>query len=216
MNNEVGAASVAPAQSERPGVLVFEQQPKESAKAFAAFSLYLSLGSERGLREVARKLGKSLTVVGKWSSKFDWPARVAAYAAHLAIVEREAIEASARAKGPQWEAREQQLRETEWSMHERAIAAAKRGLDEYMKREKVYANLTDIARMLEIASKLGRLATGLGTDGERRKGDELPTMRVEVTVALEKIYGEPLPGEVAAPPAMVDVEAVPALPEKTA
>jgi hypothetical protein len=91
-----------------------------------------------------------------------------------------------------------------------AIAAAKKGLAAYMEREKVYANLADIARMLEIASKLGRLATGLGTDGERRTGDDLPTLRVEVTVALEKIYGDPLPGEI------VDVETVPALPEKTA
>lgn len=187
--------------------LMFEQQPRESAKAFAAFSLYLSLGPERSLAEVAQRLRKSVTMLGRWSAKFDWPARVAAYAAHLAVVEREAIEAVARAKGPQWEAREQQLRETEWAMHERAIEAAKRGLDEYMKREKVYANLADIARMLEIASKLGRLATGLGTDGERRNGDDLPTVRVEVTVALEKIYGEPLPGEVAAPP-IVDVEEV--------
>jgi len=188
--------------------LMFEQQPRESAKAFAAFSLYLSLGPERSLAEVAQRLRKSVTMLGRWSAKFDWPARVAAYAAHLAVVEREAIEAVARAKGPQWEAREQQLRETEWAMHERAIEAAKRGLDEYMKREKVYANLADIARMLEIASKLGRLATGLGTDGERRNGDDLPTVRVEVTVALEKIYGEPLPGEVAVPPPIVDVEEV--------
>ncbi len=189
--------------------MVFEQQPGESDRAFAAFSVYLSLGPQRGLREVARKLDKSLTVVGQWSSKFDWPARVAAHAAHLAIVEREAIEAAARSKGAEWASREQQLRETEWAMHERAIAAAKRGLDAYMAREKVYANLADIARMLEIASKLGRLATGLGTDGERRKGDELPAVRVEVKVALEKIYGEPLPGEV------VDVETVPQLPERT-
>ena len=78
-----------------------------------------------------------------------------------------------------------------------------------MEREKVYTNLADIARMLEIASKLGRLATGLGTEGEHGKGDDLPGLRVEVTVALEKIYGEPLPGEI------VDVETVPALPEKT-
>jgi hypothetical protein len=120
----------------------------------------------------------------------------------LAVVEREAVEAVARSKAAEWESREQALRETEWQMHERAIAAAKRGLDAYMEREKVYANLADIARMLEIASKLGRLATGLGTDGDRRKGDDLPAVRVEVTVALEKIYGEPLPGEV------VDVEVV--------
>jgi hypothetical protein len=98
-------------------------------------------------------------------------------------------------------------------MHEAAIAAAKKGLAAFMEKDKVYANLADIARMLEIASKLGRLATGLGTEGERRGGDDLPGLRVEVTVALEKIYGD---AEVAAPPAIVDVQTVPVLPEKIA
>ena len=189
--------------------LPFEKQPRESEKAFAAFSLYLSQGSERSIEGCARKLLKSSRLLRRWAQKFDWPARLAAHGAHLAIVEREAIEAVARGKAAEWESREQRLRETEWEMHEAAIAAAKRGLKAYMEREKVYANLADIARMLEIASKLGRLATGLGTDGERHNGDDLPTMRVEVTVALEKIYGEPLLGEI------VDVEAVPVLPEKT-
>ena len=182
--------------------LAFEQQPRESNKAFAAFSLYLSLGAQRSLALVSQKLSKSEQLLKRWSAKFDWQGRVAAHNAHLAIVEREAIEAVARGKSAEWKSREQKLRETEWAMHERAIAAAKKGLDAYMARDKVYANLADIARMLEIASKLGRLATGLGTDGERRKGDDLPAVRVEVTVALEKIYGEPLPGEV------VDVEEV--------
>ena len=188
---------------------MFEQQPRESAKAFAAFSLYLNLGPERSTAAVASKLAKSEQLIRRWSAKFGWTDRVAAYAAHLAVVEREAIEATVRGRAAIWERREQALKETEWAMHERAIAAAKRGLDEYMKREKVYANLADIARMLEIASKLGRLATGLGTDGERRKGDDLPAVRVEVTVALEKIYGEPLPGEV------VDAEVVGETPATT-
>ena len=181
--------------------LMFEQQPNESAKAFAAFSLYLSLGAERSTAAVASKLAKSEQLIRRWSAKYGWTDRVAAYAAHLAVVEREAIEATVRGRAAIWESREQALKETEWAMHERAIAAAKRGLDAYMEREKVYANLADIARMLEIASKLGRLATGLG-DGERRKDGDLPAVRVEVTVALEKIYGEPLPGEV------VEVEVV--------
>jgi len=188
--------------------LPFEKQPRESAKAFAAFSLYLSQGAERSTAAVAKELAKSEQLVRRWSAKFAWTDRVAAHAAHLAIVEREAIEAAARGKAAEWESREQKLRETEWAMHEAAIAAAKKGLAAYMDREKVYANLADIARMLEIASKLGRLATGLG-DGDGRKADDLPAMRVEVTVALEKIYGEPIPGEI------LDVEAVPVLPEKT-
>ena len=188
--------------------LPFEKQPRESAKAFAAFSLYLSQGAERSTREVGKQLGKSEGLIERWAAKFDWRSRVAAHAAHLAIVEREAIEAAARGKAAEWESREQKLRETEWQMHEAAIAAAKKGLAAYMEKDKVYANLADIARMLEIASKLGRLATGLGTDGDGRKADDLPAMRVEVTVALEKIYGDPLPGEI------IDVETVP-LPEKT-
>ncbi len=184
----------------------FEQLPKESAKAFAAFSLYLNLGAERSLAAVAQKLSKSEQLLKRWSAKFDWPARVAAHAAHLAVVERGAIEATARGKAAEWEKRETQLRETEWSMHERAIAAAKRGLDAYMEREKVYANLADIARMLEIASKLGRLATGLDkSNGEQRDGGDLPTLRVEVTVALEKIYGQAEPAPTGG---IVDVEVV--------
>ena len=190
----------------------FEQQPRESNKAFAAFSLYLSLGPERSTAEVAKKLAKSEQLIRRWSAKFAWTDRVAAHGAHYAIIEREAVEAVARSKAAEWEKRETQLRETEWAMHERAIAAAKRGLDAYMEKDKVYANLADIARMLEIASKLGRLATGLGTDGERRTGDDLPGLRVEVTVALEKIYG----GDAAPDAKIVDVETVPALPEKTA
>jgi len=188
---------------------LFEKHDRESDKAFAAFSLYLSQGPERSTAAVAKELAKSEQLVRRWSAKFGWTDRVAAHGAHLAIVEREAIEAAARGKAAEWSSREQKLRETEWAMHEAAIAAAKKGLAAYMERDKVYANLADIARMLEIASKLGRLATGLGTDGDGRKADELPAMRVEVTVALEKIYGEPLPGEV------IDVEAVPVLPEKT-
>jgi hypothetical protein len=192
--------------------LPFEQQPRESAKAFAAFSLYLSLGPERSLAKVSKQLQKSVTMLGRWSSKFDWPARLAAHSAHLAVVEREAIEAAARRNAAVWETREQKLKETEWKLHERAIAAAEKALDAFMEKEKVYANLADIARMLEIASKLGRLATGLG-DGDGRKGDDVPAVRVEVTVALEKIYGQMesglnLPPPAAAKPAIVDVEEV--------
>ena len=186
--------------------LPFEQQARESARAFEAFSEYLKLGPERSLAAVAQKLSKSEQLLKRWSAKFDWPARVAAHAAHLAVVERGAIEATARGKAAEWEKRETQLRETEWSMHERAIAAAKRGLDAYMEREKVYANLADIARMLEIASKLGRLATGLDkSNGEQRDGGDLPTLRVEVTVALEKIYGQAEPAPTGG---IVDVEVV--------
>ena len=68
----------------------FEQQPRESAKAFAAFSLYLNLGPQRSTAAVANKLAKSEQLIRRWSAKFAWTDRVAAHAAHYAIIEREA------------------------------------------------------------------------------------------------------------------------------
>ena len=180
---------------------VFEQQPRESAKAFEAFSVYLGMGPERSLAAVAQKLAKSRQLLKRWSAKFDWPGRVQAQAAYLAIVEREATEALAREKGAEWLKRQQTLRQTEWEMHEKCIAAAKRGLAAFMEREKVYANLADISRMLEVASRLGRLASGLATDKTEVTGEDGGAIRVEFEAALKKVYGRKA--------AVVDVEAVP-------
>jgi hypothetical protein len=79
-----------------------------------------------------------------------------------------------------------------------------------MSREKVYANLADIARMLEVASKLGRLASGLATDKTEITGEDGGPIRLELEAALKKVYG-----------AVVDVAAEPlqeanALPEPRA
>lgn len=185
--------------------LPFEQQVKESDKAFAAFALYLSMGSERSTAAVATKLTKSEQLVRRWSARWRWTERVTAHAAHFAAVEREASEALARGKSAEWLKRQQELREREWTMHEKCIAAAERGLKAFMEREKVYANLADIARMLEVASKLGRLASGLATDKTEVTGEDGGPIRVELAAALNKIYGD-----------VVDVEAVPVPPAQLA
>ena len=190
------------------GRLPFEQLPKESAKAFAAFTAYLNLGPERSVATVGEQLGKSGSLLERWAKRFDWTARAHAHAAHLAAVEREAAEALARGKAAEWLKRQTALRETEWRMHEKCIAAAERGLKAFMEREKVYANLSDIARILEVASKLGRLAAGMATDKTEVTGVDGGPLRVELSAALAKVYGA-----AAAPPGnVVDVEAVPVQP----
>ena len=111
--------------------LIFEQQPRESNKAFAAFSLYLSLGPERSTAAVAKKLAKSEQLIRRWSAKFGWTDRVAAHGAHLAIIEREAVEAVARGKAVEWEQRETQLRETEWTLRGELVEAGLKVLDKF-------------------------------------------------------------------------------------
>ena len=167
----------------------FEQQPKETAKAFAAFSLYLNMGPERSLEGVGRRLDKSGGLVERWSSRWRWAERVEAHAAHLATVEREAVEVVARSKAAEWAKRQDEVRQGEWEMHEKCIGAARKAFDAFMAREKVYANLADIARMLEVASKLGRLASGLATDKTEVTGEDGGAIRVEFEAALKKVYG---------------------------
>ena len=195
----------------------FEQQPKEGARAFEAFSVYLNLGPGRSLAAVAQKLAKSKQLLKRWSAKFDWPGRVQAQAAYLATVEREATEALARGKSAEWLKRQQEVREQEWELHEKCIAAAKRGLAAFMDREKVYANLADISRMLEVASKLGRLATGMATDKTEVTGEDGGPIRIELEAALRKVYGGVVDVEATAaaqPDALPAGEGRPALPEK--
>ena len=180
---------------------IFEQQPKESAKAYEAFSVYLNMGPERSLAAVGKRLGKSAGLMERWSRKYDWAARVEAHAAHLATVEREATEAVARSRSAEWIKRREQVREREWQMHEKCIAAAQRAFEAFMAREKVYANLADISRMLEVASKLGRLAAGMATDKTEITGEDGGPIRIELEAALKKVYGQGNPG-----PAIVDVE----------
>jgi hypothetical protein len=181
----------------------FEQQPKESNKAFAAFSVYLNLGPERSLAAVARQLAKSEQLLKRWSARYDWPARVQAHAAHLATVEREAQEVMTRTRAAEWIQRREDHRQEEWDLRGELIVAGRAVLTRFKDGAKG-ATLGDVARALELASKLGRLATGMATDKTEITGEDGGPIQVELSAALEKIYG------VAAPPAkMAEAEVTP-------
>ena len=182
----------------------FDQQPKESAKAFAAFELYLNMGPERSLGAVGQKLGKSGALIERWSSRWQWTERVQAHAAHLAAVEREATEAVARGKSAEWLKRQEDQRDEEWKSRGELLKMAREAIKRWKNKPERCGSLEGIARLLELASKLGRLASGMPTDRTELTGEDGGPIRVELTAALNKIYGEPLPGEV------VDVEAAPA------
>jgi hypothetical protein len=189
----------------------FEQQPRESHKAFAAFSLYLSLGPQRSLEEVGRKLGKSKVLMERWSSKFDWVSRVQAQAAHMAIVEREAAEAMAREKGVDWVKRQEEQRSAEWQARSDLVELAKRAIERWKKNENKCGTLEGIARLLDLASKLGRLASGMPTDRTEVTREVRGKIDMNWEIALRKVYGSK-EAKVAAPPAYVDVETLPAPP----
>lgn len=58
---------------------LWERQPYETAVAFAAFVTYRDMGPSRSHARVGRKLGKSTTLMNRWSSQWSWVQRVEAY-----------------------------------------------------------------------------------------------------------------------------------------
>ncbi len=185
--------------------MIFEQQPKESAKAFAAFSLYRDMGPERSLAAVAVKLGKSKVMMEKWSSKFDWPARVAAHGAHLAIVEREAAEAVVREKGVDWARRYNELRESEWKARCELVDLAWEVIRRWRAKEERCGSLEGLARLLDLMSTLGRRACEVATEKKEVTGADGGPIRIEIEAALNKIYGQAEPGPHGASPKAVEV-----------
>ena len=188
--------------------LAFEQQPKESAKAFEAFALYLGMGAERSLAKVGQRLGKSGSLIERWSRRFGWTDRVSEHAAHLAAVEREATEALARGKAAVWLARREEQAEEEWLWRRELVTASRKVLRRFIDDDKG-ATLGDVARALELASKLGRLASGMPTEHTALMGLDGGPIQIELSAALNKIYGADAPPGGEAERDFVDVEATP-------
>ena len=57
----------------------WERQKGESAQAFEAFFLYLEMGGSRSLRAVSQELGKSKTLIDRWSRTYKWVERCRAW-----------------------------------------------------------------------------------------------------------------------------------------
>lgn len=68
----------------------------ESAVAHRAFLAYLDLGPDRTLRPAAERVGKSVALMKKWSSRHDWRLRAEAYDAAEMEESRESAERARR------------------------------------------------------------------------------------------------------------------------
>lgn len=180
--------------------LPFEQKPDESAKAFEAFTVYLNMGAKRSLEAVGRHLGKSKALMERWSKRHNWVMRVDAHAQHWAALTRRAevdvVHEFALAKAKRQEAQ----KESEWQLRCEAIALAREAIARFKDNSKKCSTLEGIARMIELASKIGRLSCDMATDRTEKTVDEVRTLSVEFKTAIEKIYGQPVP------PEFVDVE----------
>ncbi len=164
----------------------FDRQPGESAKAHAAAKLYFELGAQRSLEAVGQKLGKSGTLLSRWSSRWQWVARAKAYDEHLELLDLVAKQKATEAAATKWAERRAEQREAEWQLSEQLIVKAREMLtwplaqsiveettdddDQSLKQtvivKPVRWSMADVPRILETASKLARLSTEMETSRE--------------------------------------------------
>ena len=69
----------------------WDRRPYESKQAYQAFMVYMDLGLDRSLAATGRELGKSTTLMSRWSARWAWVARTDAYDYEAQIREDEAI-----------------------------------------------------------------------------------------------------------------------------
>lgn len=83
-----------------------------------------------------------------------------------------------------------ELREQEWAIHDDCIRAGREALKRFHDNVRRGATLGDVSRIIEVASKMGRLASGMATDRTEITGEDGGPVQLELSAALNKVYGE--------------------------
>ena len=174
--------------------LPFTPHESESQKAFDCFLCYLDIGASRSLNRVAELTKVNHGTLKHWSRHYQWAERVSQYQAHV-LRTRIAIETAALENVAQlWAQRTASYKEREWAAADKLLAAAQKCLDHLLEKDPEDITLADASKALAIATKIGRLSLGLAT--EKAEVTTTVPIRVEVNAALDKIYSDPLPGEI--------------------
>ena len=91
-----------------------------------------------------------------------------------------------------WKKRAEEVRENEWVLYKKSLAAMDNALDRILARPFDPITIADLVKLIEVAFALGRRAVGLPLDSSKDSTDansHSAFMR-EVDQTLEKIYGQ--------------------------
>lgn len=137
----------------------WERQTEETAKPFEAFCVYRDLGPGRSLGQVAEKLGKSETLIARWSTAYEWVKRAVAWDSEQdRIVRKKQLDEIVK------------MRTRHAEIAQKALEKVSAALD-MVDPDRI--NNSDIARLMDTASKLERLSRGdVGDVIEERDGGE--------------------------------------------
>lgn len=136
---------------------LWERQDGETPKAYAAFCVYRDLGPDRSMAKTGETLGKSQGLMEEWSAKYEWVKRAAAWDEEQDRVARKAQMDEII-----------KMRKRHARIAQTALEKVSTALDNIDPKN---ISNSDIARLMDTASKLERLSRGdVGDVMEERDG----------------------------------------------
>jgi len=131
---------------------LWDRQPGESTKAYAAFCIYRDMGVERSIEKVYEKRSKRgpLSRLKNWSVKHNWVERAKAYDDYIEKRKREE--------------KEKAILEMADRQARLAIAFQQRVAQRLQVLDPSELSPSDLARWFEIAAKIERLNRGEPTE----------------------------------------------------
>ena len=137
----------------------WERQLDDTNKSFEAFCIYRDMGRDRALSKVAAELGKTVALIERWSSKFNWVKRCEAWDDEQDRVAREAQLNEIK-----------KMRKRHADLATAMLLKSARALQRLPEDE---IKAQDISRMVDVASRLERISRGdVGDVIEERDGGQ--------------------------------------------
>jgi hypothetical protein len=136
---------------------IYERQLQETSMAWEAAQTYFNMGSERSLAAVAQKLDKSITIIGRWSGRWNWAARARAWDdtrdREIAAAVAKAMTAEAIKVAADWKMRENALRQESYDFGSVAVAKLRKMME--------FPLATVTTKTVELAGGMARVTTVL-------------------------------------------------------
>lgn len=145
----------------------WERLPEESTEAYEAFKTYRDLDGKRSQARVGEKLGKSDTLLSRWSAEYDWVKRVQAW-------DDEADRQSA----------QKQLKDIANARARQRKQAVKMQLKALQLLESIQegdAKLSEIVSLMKLGMEQERICLGdVGDVIEERSGETVPSVQIYI------------------------------------
>jgi hypothetical protein len=161
---------------------VWLKLPGETRSAYQAFAIYRDIYYEsdkpghRSYQLVADKLAKSVVLIKRWGSKYNWVERVDAYDQYLENLRQEAITYAKQTMAT----RHIKIISTGLDMAEEVLEKMQEDMHKFYGENERPMNPKDAAKFVETLIKLERLTLGEATDKT-----DIDTICVKLKGALE-------------------------------